>query len=207
MSTLDDILRPMKWVDREVVHRAYNRVASYIEDKGIDRNTVARGLAFLPHASLLAVHVSVGDSLPHPSSADPAESASALAAGLFWAANYCIDLAHTLKGGGEDKVTDGEMSLDKFDSAYTTVQKACRLPLLTFAAYSFYEAVHTTTQPENAVCAAGLGIVLASTASSMYMKDTDTGALDKSPLWERAYNWISRHTKNPAPRSVSAKPY
>lgn len=186
--SLDDLLKPAKWADEQVL-RQYTKVGERIPEEKLYQVTM--GLHLLGHLGSVI--------LPQP---------LPLGYGGIVALPDCLLNIDGLMGNPPTSISGDALIVNPDSEGYLKVTRLSRLPLfltgISLLGKVAYDTANyfTTGEPfESGTYAqqalSGVGFI--SMASSMYLKEMDPKLLDKAPFWKTAYNWAKERVKSLAP--------
>jgi hypothetical protein len=126
--------------------------------------------------------------------------AFALASNVLIMQNF-LHTRYNLYKNRSDVGTD--LAEDPYNYVQRGIHRAVRLPLfMGFSALTGYGVVQNATQGDlEGVTATTMGLLMYfSTASSMYIKDSNPKLLQKVPAWKRALNWVKEKAQDYLPQ-------
>ncbi len=187
--TLDEILKPAKWVDEQVL-RQYTKIAKKWEDKGYSRYTLSN-LINIPAFFLPLLYGIVNPVAPYFH-------------GVHLAQDNFIKPYDNEFNASNSAIAKNSHPLVKLD-------RITRMPLFLagvgFTSFGLYSAIVGWYNNDNLTFSDGiinlkLGIPFLSSASCCYIKDADPKLLDKQPFWKAAYNWAKEKASSLVPKFV-----
>jgi|WetSurMetagenome_2_1015567.scaffolds.fasta_scaffold631224_1 hypothetical protein len=202
---LETLLKPIKYLDENVILRQYTKLGKKINiDKGKRKYNLGHAL-WLTYAGLCGF--GEGD-------VKLFDKNFAIGYILFSGANDGFYNVHGSIFGDRESVSSDTIALDPIKQKHKKYNSFVRLPTFLFGfglvAKFGIDAIKsiqtkTTIEPKSWYCLME-GIGQLSLASSMYLKETDTKLLDKVPLGKQALNYIKEkiNSLNPVPVPVPA---
>lgn len=199
-QTLEDILRPVKFLD-EAVLKQYTKFTKRWEAKGRSKYTLA-GLLQLPTiTTALITDSGLG---AYPDLGTFALESLCLIEGL---ATCSLDMDEKYHLNSEEVAERKKSGLN----TYFNVSKGIRLPLfisgvglIVKGGLDLMDYIRTQN-PESlkeSLFDMSMGYTLLGNASSMYVRDSDPKLLDKTPAWRTAYDFVKGKISGLVPQPV-----
>ena len=213
---LESIIIPFKWADEQVL-RQYTQLTNRWGDAGKSRYNLAESfflggvMAF--GAGIVAVLTMEGKSMIESISAPPPPSSlkEGIEVGVYWGslAMGIQDCVYTkiLKRNEDSEGISDAIAESRFCHYSRKIQRGVRLPILGLGGFmlSLAGVCAADGQIAGACVIGGMSGYLLGLASSMYIKDSDPGILEKQKLREIAYEWACKKSEKlcPKPEPIS----
>lgn len=203
--TLEDFLKPVKWIDEQVL-RQYTKLGKKFDlVEGRKKYFVGFGLDWIWTGVFITnIYKSFGELMIFPW-------------GILTVPDYLLNGLGIMNGGKED-ITSGARALDPSfqPPLYVAFNRAVR-PFVFLTGAGFVgkcgiDVLNSLMQGKpieaDSFNYLQYGIGFLSLASSMYLKDTDPKLLEKEPFWKKGYNWLKESlVPQPLPQPVPVKAY
>ncbi len=208
---LESLLKPVKWIDEQVL-RQHTKVAIYVEDKkGVSKNTLSDILSGI--ALCIGLVYSVNDLMPNPNETrevvDNAYEGIKASVNLSRIAGVATYLNVVLIGRDfENESSSDSIAVNPITHYAKKISRALRLPGfiagLSGGGYSLYETFAANGNFSDNLDLLVLSSFVALGASALYMKDADPKLLEKQPFWKKAYNWAKEKVGSLVPEPTPA---
>jgi len=206
---LESLLKPVKWVDEQVL-RQHTKVAKYVEDrKGISKNTLSDILSGV--ALCVGFVYSVNDLMLNSNETrevvnNTYEGIKA-SVNLSRIAGVATYLNAVLIGRDfENESSSDSIAVNPITHYAKKIVRALRLPGfvagLSGVGYSLYETFAANGNYSDNLDLLVLSGFVTLGASALYMKDADPKLLEKQPLWKKAYNWTKEKLNSLVPEPI-----
>ncbi|MEK6913773.1 MAG: hypothetical protein AABW47_03835 [Nanoarchaeota archaeon] len=195
---LETLLKPVKYLDENVILRQYTKLGQKINiDEGKRKYKVGLALDILSIPLIMISNKEIfGGNI----------SKVAFFSGV---ADWNYNGLGILGAFGENKTSE-TIAINPFQEILSKWNKYWRLPLFLTGVgligkvgLDFANSLMNNTEVHAtdyyALCN---GIGCLSLASSMYLKETDTKLLDKSPLWKKALNYVKEQISLIGPQPI-----
>lgn len=206
--TLDELLKPLKWMDTQV-HRGYAHLNHKWEEKGRNRYS----LAFLVSGGNLLYlgSSSIATKVLHPDMIPAVPHTWKDYVALTGASVFQMLLAHDGAYSGYKyffRMTDNsnsEAAVDAFTYYSQKIQRGFRLPVVGFGLLSAYlcgETLWSGEMSEAYLLFNGM-VWFGALGTSMYLKDDNPKVASKEFFLKRAGRWIKEYVTLPKPLTES----
>ncbi|GEM_PF-1815803 len=191
--SLEDLLKPVKYVDEQVL-RGYTKAIKKYEEKGYDKYK----LSLLLTVSSFLIRTSTGV-IWYKEIAEAYRE-------LYKTAGFCfsglsgIDVGITINQYSDKEITtETKVELSPTTVFGKKITKTVRLPLLIgglgFLGNGAANLIDYIKTRDNQSLSWGIhhllqGYSMVSLASSIYIKDTNPKLLEKKPFYKTAYDWV-----------------
>jgi len=178
--TIDDLLKPVKWVDEQILTQ-YTKLAKKIPEKNLYKVTTALNLGAIPGTAMLGFYFNI---FP----------------GIFGFIDgivlHSLDFSyniHGLEGKIPDKSESSSKSLNPVLEFCRDYNRKIRLPLFSagigFSGMAAYDLITNINSEQSFnpydLLGVSIGIGYLFLASSMYLKDHDTKLLQKDSILKK----------------------
>jgi len=207
IMALDDILKPINWLDEQIL-RQHAKVAKFVHEKtGIDRHDLGDRMGLVSTIALAVcfkVESSSSEIMGSPDTINPIEETIRKYLNVMMGLGVSSYSVPVLMRKDPDNYVSEKKAYELIVDAVWGLSKVARLPAflggLTGMAYSVSESISSGYWSDN------LGLIVVSSmitlgASALYIKDADPKVLKKESALKTAYTWLGDRLTTRTPQT------